>query len=397
MKANPGGTVQGEAIIGRDNEIRELWDRLEKQSVIVTSERRVGKTSVLRKMSENPVRGWIPLLCFVEQCGHPIECVEQVYKEAEQNEISSMKGVWLKRVRAFYKTLADTQVAGWHLPKLLSNWKGLLGNLVEDVCENTGHRMLVMLDEFPLMVAKVCNQPEGGPALAMDLLDTLRALRQKHEPTGRIRFILSGSIGLHLILENLRRKDGYKSNPISDMHTFVLSGMCPSDVQLMRKKYLDEEGIIPSDPVNFDRHMFECTDGLPLYIQHICEGFQISKREQVAPDDVDRATRQMLDNRTIEGFAYAAKRIENYYASLSMDRLASLILTRLSHETDYVAEKVIVDYVRSQMTIEYDDVVLSVLELLWDDNYIVRDSSAGTRKYRFRYRIMRQWWEINRG
>ena len=55
------------------------------------------------------------------------------------------------------------------------------------------------------------------------------------------------------------------------------------------------------------------------------------------------------------------------------------------------------DYVRSQMTVEYDDEVLTALELLLDDNYIVRDTSTSERRYRFRYGIMRRWWHINKG
>ena len=40
--------------------------------------------------------------------------------------------------------------------------------------------------------------------------------------------------------------------------------------------------------------------------------------------------------------------------------------------------------------------VQRVVELLTDDNYLLRDTSSGERKYRFRYRLMRQWWKINR-
>jgi len=36
-----------------------------------------------------------------------------------------------------------------------------------------------------------------------------------------------------------------------------------------------------------------------------------------------------------------------------------------------------------------------VIELLRDDNYLVREISGGERRYRFRYRLMREWWKIN--
>ena len=99
----------------------------------------------------------------------------------------------------------------------------------------------------------------------------------------------------------------------------------------------------------------------------------------------------------MQWFSNAAERIETYYAKLGANRQATLILKMLSHEETFVSEGNIIDYIRPQMVIEHDDVVLSTLELLLDDNYIVRDTSQGERRYRFRYGIMRRWWEINRG
>ncbi len=84
MKANPGGIITGGAILGRESEISEIWHHLELTSVVLTAERRVGKTSVLRKMAENPRNNWMPLLVFVESVRHPVEWVEKLYVEADQ-------------------------------------------------------------------------------------------------------------------------------------------------------------------------------------------------------------------------------------------------------------------------------------------------------------------------
>jgi hypothetical protein len=65
MKANPGGTITSEAILGRENEIAAVWQMLEKRSCILSAERRVGKTSLLRKMTEHPQNGWIPVFVWL--------------------------------------------------------------------------------------------------------------------------------------------------------------------------------------------------------------------------------------------------------------------------------------------------------------------------------------------
>lgn len=398
MKANPGGTIKEEAILGRETEIADIWQKLEKRSVILTAERRVGKTCVMRKMTEHPQNGWIPLLCFVELSRHPIDCVEKIYNDAITLETQSNKGKWLNRVRSAYQTIANTEIKGWKLPPIRNDWKRMLNNLIEDITENTGNRILVMLDEFPLMISNILlNNPDEGPSLAMEFLDTLRALRQEFQPSNRIRFLLSGSIGLHLVLKDLKSNYEYRGNPTNDMAIKILSGMSREDVQLMCKKYLDEESIQRDNPDEFDTRMFLSTDGLPLYIQYVCEQFQNDRKKKVSPDDIDIEIRAMLDSREVEWFSNAAERIDNYYARLGFNYQANLILKMLSQEEDFASEKDIIHHIRQQMTVEYDEVVLSTLELLLDDNYLVRDTSTGERRYRFRYGIMRRWWGINKG
>ena len=50
MKANPGGFIAPENVIGRDDFIAQLWQVLAQQSVILLAERRIGKSSILNKI-----------------------------------------------------------------------------------------------------------------------------------------------------------------------------------------------------------------------------------------------------------------------------------------------------------------------------------------------------------
>lgn len=50
MKANAGGMLPPDNVIGRDKLIAKTWAILEQQSVILSAERRMGKTSMIRKM-----------------------------------------------------------------------------------------------------------------------------------------------------------------------------------------------------------------------------------------------------------------------------------------------------------------------------------------------------------
>lgn len=394
MKANPGGTVTGEAIIGREVEIADLWSKLQTRSVVLSAERRVGKTSILRKMSERPHVNWTAVLVYVESARHPIDCVEAIYREADRLEVRSSKAVWQSRIKSSYSNLAQTQVAGWKLPQVVSSWKAMLKDLVADLAEHGVGSVLIMIDEFPLLVSNIDD--DHGPPLAMEFLDTLREVRQTYEATGKIRFLFSGSIGLHLVLQHLKASHGYKGSPTNDMALKVLGGMSREDTELMCQRYLDQEHIRRVPPAAFADRMFQSTDGLPLYIQYVCERLQSSGTVTVDPDAIDAILRSMLDSRELEWFRNAAQRIDTYYARLGASDRAFEILAHLSRCEGFVTEQSIMEHLKSQMAIEHNRLVLDTLELLLDDNYLIRDTAAGERRYRFRYVLMRNWWRINR-
>ena len=56
-----GGAVSPNNIIGRDKEINLFWSKLEKQGLTLFAERRLGKSSILRKMEADGQKGFIPI------------------------------------------------------------------------------------------------------------------------------------------------------------------------------------------------------------------------------------------------------------------------------------------------------------------------------------------------
>jgi len=51
LRANPGGQLSVSEVRGRDELVDRVWRSLERQSVLLTAERRMGKTTL---MSETP-------------------------------------------------------------------------------------------------------------------------------------------------------------------------------------------------------------------------------------------------------------------------------------------------------------------------------------------------------
>ena len=67
MRANPGGSLDTKDVLGRDGLIQLIWDTLEIKSVRLEAERRIGKTSIIRKMRDEPHGGWSPIYMELER------------------------------------------------------------------------------------------------------------------------------------------------------------------------------------------------------------------------------------------------------------------------------------------------------------------------------------------
>ena len=175
MKPNPGGVITGDAIIDRKQEINTIWEALQGKSVVLTSERRVGKTSVLRKMLENPENGWTPILYWVEGKRHPIEFVEGLYDLIIKNGVLENKFHGLKKY--YTKYVGGKQIGSWKLPQIKENWKTLLESTIEDII-NENEKVLLMFDELPLMISHFIQSEDCGPHVGMEFLDTLRSIQE---------------------------------------------------------------------------------------------------------------------------------------------------------------------------------------------------------------------------
>ena len=81
LKSNPGGQLAPDEVIGRDRLVARLWDTLEGRSVVLTAERRMGKTSILKKMMAKPPNGFITISRDLENISSPLEFVERLFDD----------------------------------------------------------------------------------------------------------------------------------------------------------------------------------------------------------------------------------------------------------------------------------------------------------------------------
>src|SRR5437870_4136078 len=126
MLPNPGGQLDPRDVVGRESLIAQLWSVLDKQSVVLVAERRIGKTSIVRKMEAEPATGKLPVWHDVEGFRTRLEFVESVYQDVEAYLGSFTRTT--EHVRTFLR-----EIRGAEIGKLIKfpdtekkHWKTLL-------------------------------------------------------------------------------------------------------------------------------------------------------------------------------------------------------------------------------------------------------------------------------
>ena len=381
MRPNPGGIIAAAEVLGRDVLVSRIWSSLSGQSVYLTSERRVGKTSVIRKMVAQPHADLLPYFVDIEALYSPQELVEKLASHLLQAVSLKDRGKHL-----FWSAMAElggAEIKDLRLPKVARSWKRLLGALVQDVLHRNGAKTLVIfLDEFPWFIDNV-EKRLGGPA-AMELLDELRALRQEHS---RLRFVLTGSIGLHHILDRLRTQ-GYANQPLNDVNIIEVPPLQATDATRLARELLLGAGVQTEGAVA--EEIARLTGGFPYYIHHLVSlaqesgvlktGQAASLLAQLFRDPHDRAN-----------FRHFRKRITEYYGTAQsphviaiLDHAASRPAAR-SRDLLNAARYVSADFPEATF--------LNLLERLQQDHYLARQEDG---RWDFRYSVVKQWWLFDR-
>src|SRR5262249_48181023 len=155
MRANPGGYIPPQEVIGRNRLIAQLWHILARQSLVLTAERRMGKTSILRKMAAEAPADRLVVFHELENINAPLEFVQLVFDDVSTYLGRSQRSA--QRVRDFLQHLGGMELGGLiKFPdNLASEWKPLLTNTIADLTDHRGHALLFLWDELPMLLGNI--------------------------------------------------------------------------------------------------------------------------------------------------------------------------------------------------------------------------------------------------
>lgn len=387
MKANPGGHIAPEEAIGREQLIETIWTVLESQSIYMNSERRIGKTTILEILAQNPRNGWRIAKKDLEGCHTPLEFATAVYAQIHQFLGSSQKA--LRRVKDFVGQMGGTEVAGvLRLPEgKEQEWKTLLEKSFEDL--QTAHqeqdaRILFLWDEVPFMIDNI--RKHENEKSAMEVLDVLRFVRQSNP---MIRMIMTGSVGLHHVLTMLR-KAGYANEPTNDMLQLDVPVLTPAKGTELAEALIKGEEICCHDIATISSHLAKAADYFPFYIHHLVRQLKLANQRPDRKLINEVVQQQLTDPNDPWRLRHYRTRIPTYYGADEEPVLS--ILDVLAIEGAPLGLEELAQKLSTTVPSLDKERLRSILRLLECDHYLVRKDKGFT----FKYPLICRWWRLDR-
>lgn len=388
MKPNPGGQLDPAEILGRDEFIAELWEVLAGRNIYMNDLRRIGKTMILNKMEANPPEGWLVVKRDLGGLRSAAEFATQVFRDAHRL-LNPRKRV-LRRMNQWLGAVEE--IAG--VIKLKDGspapWKEVLSRTMADLHDDqkTGKERIVFFwDEVPFLLDNI--RSEEGATCAMEVLDTLRSLSQDYS---NVRFLLTGSVGIHHVLSELRQ-DGYNNSPLNTFERVAPGPLAHFEAVELAKKLITGAGLRIDDLDAVAESVASLTGDVPFYVHRLVS--RVPKTGNATAKTFEEClARELIAPDNDWDLAHYRNRLSKYYPHRNDEALALALLDSLAAAAAPRSFRELANEAKSSVEGSDDEQIRSLLKRLHADHYLTRDAEG---HYAFRLEIVRRWWKIDRG
>lgn len=393
LKPKTGSPAEGDGyFFYRESVINKIHEKINnKENILISAPRRIGKSSILKYLANNPKDNQIIKYMIVQSA----DSGDNFYKKVLNaliidNEIYKLTEQLIKKlslsVRAYVSKVTGINTKGMKLSENEKlNYYELVSRILLELSKHE-KQIILIFDEFPDAVANILAYSKQG---AISFLQQHREFRELYSDSSLL-FIYTGSTGL----KNVVRKIGH-SHLINNLVEIKMPPMRYDEaLEFIQRLVLYRQKKIPDfilSKVVIDYIIQKITWLLPYYIQIIIEeiydGFN---QKEINKNSVDKAIETILkyDSSYSEYF-------ENWHSRLK---------TAFGHKEDYKLAINILNTIAIQDVIkksQFHDLKVKyknadgkyVEDVLRFDGYI--DYDKATKSYGFNSFLLKQWWYIN--
>ena len=396
--------VEGDRFYDRKSELEALMERVHDGAhTLLTAQRRMGKTSLVRELLRRLKHEGQFETIFVDlEAAHtPADAIAEIGARS-----MSAQGAW-RRIKSGFTNVfqgvvdrVDTLTVTEVQVKLRAgidagNWQHKGDEIFAALAENE-RPVVLAIDELPILVNRLLKgqdyrmTPERKQTVD-GLMTWLRKNGQTHR--GRIRLILSGSVGLEPILRQAGLSAHANVFSSFDLKPWDDEAAAQCLAALAKTYKLDLPEAVRHDMCRRLRcqvphHVQQFFDGLHEYLRR-------AGRQNATPQDVEHVyTDEMLGARGQTDLDHYESRLKMVLGT-ELYRLALDLLTEAAMDDGRLRSVAIEQYAAHfSGPAEADpDPVTNVLYVLEHDGYLARQGDD----YRFVSGLLEDWWRARHG
>ncbi|MEQ8985847.1 MAG: ATP-binding protein [Deltaproteobacteria bacterium] len=324
LKAKPGAALTPMEIVGRDGLVALLCECLAHRSVLLSGERRIGKTSVLTKL---------------------VDALEP-------------RRVIRENVQAFASPVQFAEALGrWAgIEDLEVEWPSAI-TLALDTIEDEAPNAVIIWDEFTWMLKRIDEAHVQDEAVEL-----LLHLHRERLDRPSLRFVLSGSISIHTAIRRLRTRCTAK-DPISDLSEEIVRPLEAASALELAHRISKGESLDASNLDEVLEQLVHLVQGRPYYIHDVLSAcarrgdVTIATIDEIVDERISADTWDLADDfgriqdMFDESEGAAAVEILDWVAEAPMTRRE--IASELEH-SDGVVQSIIETLVRDELLTEVE-------------------------------------------
>lgn len=375
-----GRPVLDEDFFNRVLEQERLWRRLENDNVLLLAPRRVGKTSLLRRMQSRAETGTEAVYVSVSDRSTELEFIGRLYEEvAKRAGGGEAIGAAFSRARDRLPRLRKIEFGKIFTAEFseqaAQDWQTLGATLV-GVLRESERRWLFLVDELPLFVLTLLR---ASRERARTFLNWFRECRTDTR-AGSTRWLLAGSIGLDTVAARERLGD-----TINDLAIEPLGPFSPEDADRFLVALAESYGMQLSTAV---RACIVARVGwlIPFHLQLVFSTLVDRSVKSPTVDDVNKGYGELLRPAHKAQFDWWVQRLEDELGRPDAGH-ARAVLASVARDDRGAPRSVLGELLADRGVVEEADRRF-ILDALETDGYLV----AADGHHVFRSPLLRDYW-----
>lgn len=358
------------------------------EHILLTAPRRVGKTSVLFDLIDNPDDNIYAVYLNTEAISDPelfyrdilaaiinTDLIEGFGKFS--HNVKSFLTDWAKRISSVQLGTVEVQLGGQNK---ISSFNSLVKFLTDIKTE--GKIILVMLDEFPFTLEHIAEK--YGDDAVLHFLNQNRVLRQTPQFSDKIRFIYTGSIGLYSVVKRLNGTDR-----VNDLNEIKPRPLKKEDAAELFNRLLRAKTGQTANEETTSYVLNKISWLIPFYIQLMVKEMAGMIRYENSRIDLytaDRAFERVVANGDIY-FQHYKSRLNKSFRNEQERSLALELLSAVKKKERLLKNEAynMAAHAKYKLTERLDEII----EVLKHDGYLAEESNT----YFFYSPILKYWWK----